>query len=215
VLWLLECVPWRRGASAYLMMGVTTGGLHALCPAAAPALREEFGRVAAPAFFLAGLLITYVLAVAAHEAGHAVGAAWAGLSVRCARVGPFGFARRGRRWVARWDGWHPQVEGWIDCCGLELASCRHAAVMLLAGPMASLVLGVAAAVLAGGGLHPLPGCWLGMFAVQSLLFGVVNLVPDRAGEFESDGLALWRLLRGGKLTNAEHPVASGSSRFAS
>ena len=206
MLWLLGCVPWRRAAAAYLMMGVTTGGLHALCPAAVPALREEFGRVAAPAFFLAGLLITYVLAVAAHEAGHAVGAAWVGLSVRYARVGPFGFAQRGRRWIARWDGWHPQVEGWIDCWGLELAPRRHAAVVLLAGPMASLVLGVAAAVLAVGDLHPLPGCWFGMFAVQSILFGAVNLVPDRAGEFKSDGLALWRLLRGEKRTNAEQRV---------
>jgi len=45
-----------------------------------------------------------------------------------------------------------------------------------------------------------------MFAVQSILFGAVNLVPDRFGEFKSDGLALWRLLRGEKRTNAEQRV---------
>jgi len=199
VLRLLRWIPWRRAAIAYLMMLVTASGHQVIWPAVVPAVREECGRVAAPAVFIAGMLITYFLTVAAHEAGHAVGAAWAGLAVRCVRIGPFGITRRGRRWVTRWDGWHTHLEGWVDCCGLELAPRRYAAVVFLAGPMASLVLGLAAAVVAEGGLPPVPACWLRMFAVQSLLFGAINLVPQRAGEFETDGLVLCRLLRGGEL----------------
>jgi hypothetical protein len=142
----------------------------------------------------AGLFVTLVLAIAAHEAGHLLGGWTAGLSGRFAHVGPITCTRERGRWRLGWDWRQPWLGGAV--CEPPPKSRRQAVVFIAAGPLASFVGGLVAAALA---IAPVPWplrCWVGLFAVHSLLFGAVNLLPLRELSQASDGLALWLLLGG-------------------
>jgi hypothetical protein len=67
-------------------------------------------------------------------------------------------------------------------------------VFLAAGPAANLAAFAPAFALALLPSWPLAQAWAGQLAVLSLAFGTFNLLPLRERLFDSDGLALWRVL---------------------
>jgi hypothetical protein len=138
--------------------------------------------------------VTLVLAIAVHELGHLLGGRPVGLSPRFAHVGPITLARQGGRWPLGWDARQP----WLGraVCDPQRTSRWRAAVFVGAGPLASLVAAAAAGLLAVASSPSLLGCWAGLFAVHSLSFGIVNLLPLRELSQPSDGLVLWPLLTG-------------------
>jgi hypothetical protein len=161
---------------------------------AGPALKTKYGPTHAVALICILLPVTYWFALAAHEAGHVLGGAWAGLTLVSVHVGPITFERLVCRWVVRWDGRRSWLNGRVFPALAEGSHVQMAA-FVLAGPVASLVLGLAAAWVAVGELSILLRCWVGLLAIQSLYLGLMSLVPLRVAEFDNDGLALCRLLR--------------------
>ncbi|AWM39420.1 hypothetical protein GobsT_22570 [Gemmata obscuriglobus] len=184
------------GAAVSLLLLGFTVGAFAVVVLSAPVLGEEYGTAVGLSLLCVGLPISFVLAVATHELGHVFAGACAGFRPQFAHIGPITFTRRAGRWRLGWDGRQSWLGGRAVCARRPGSRARVAA-FLLAGPSANLVTGVAAAVwFADAGSPALPRCWAGLFAVQSLFFSVVNLVPVRYRRLDSDGLALCRLFAG-------------------
>ena len=188
---------WR---AAYALLEV--GAALAVCIvifSAAPALKAEFGPLLSLSLCCVGVALANALALAIHEAGHVLGGAYVGLAPETVHIGPITFARRAGFWSARWDWSRPLLGGWVSCA-LPAENRWRVVVFVLAGPLANLVLGFIAVWGAIRELPALASCWVGLIAVQSLFLGALSLVPMRAGELDSDGLALYRLLRANNST---------------
>jgi hypothetical protein len=171
-------------------------GLFAVLILAAPALTNELG--AALGLFLGALCLPTAFFVAAgvHEAGHLLAGACVGFRPQFAHVGPLTWTRTIRGGRLGWDRRQPWLGG-RAVCTIRTPSRRRMAIFLLGGPFANLASGLFAAALAISALSALPRCFLGMFAIISLLLGAANLLPLRECRLDSDGLALWRLFVGG------------------
>jgi hypothetical protein len=210
---------WRRfGLLAGRALGVTVGSALALWFAwQAFVVGVNHG----PGPFLrlgAGGVLTFFGLLAAHELGHLLAGRAVGLPFRGLAVGPLRVARDGDGLRAHlntdWFG-PPAYFTHGPAAG---ADARRRAVMLLGGPLASLIPG-AACLVAGSWLNPgppadLPGAarsgWRGVAllypgdawtaalntaGVLSLGLGLGTLVPGRAAGCRTDGgplLDLWR-----------------------
>ena len=139
------------------------------------------------------------LALAVHEAGHALGGLSQGFRFLFLAVGPLWLERRQDRLTLRFNS-VPATWGGVAACvpdgGADLP--RRFAVMVAAGPLASLAL-----VLLGAGLWALaePGTFrftAGVTSLASACFFIATAQPFGAGGgFASDGGRLLRILRGG------------------
>jgi hypothetical protein len=179
-------------AFTFLLLAFTVAEL-ALLVLSAPGLHRDFGPPLGFTLFGLGAFFALVLAVAIHEGGHLLGGRLAGLSPFFAHVGPVTFAKRDGRWRVGWDPRQPCLTGRV-ICDLRRAGRARVAVFLAAGPAANLATGVVALVVALLPSWPLAQAWAGQMAVWSLAFGTFNLLPLRERLFDSDGLALWRVL---------------------
>jgi hypothetical protein len=191
---------WLSFALAPLMLAAAVGELVAF-GLAAHALSREFGFVAGLALAGAILFVTYALALAAHEAGHALAATVAGWPVRFLHAGPLTLTRSGGGWRLGWDGrlWG---EGGLVRTDPGPGRRWRVALFVAAGPAANLALAAAAVPLVAPVLPPLLRCCGGLFAVHSLVLAVLSLVPHQMRRVDSDGLALWRLLVAGRIPGA-------------
>ena len=137
--------------------------------------------VSSPSF--RGLLhavIAYFVAVAAHEAGHLIGGAIAGFKLITFAVWPFEVYRNRDTWRFKWMQ-RPGMAGYTEAYPVYDSNFRkRMSIVVAAGPVASIVVGVGAAVFEAPSL----ACWS--------LLGVLQLLPIR-----SDGMRLRMLLRGG------------------
>lgn len=163
---------------------------------------------------LAALPLSWLAAVGFHELGHLVGGWLGGGRFLLWVVGPF-MVRRTPAGIR--FGWNRNVNvagGMAACLPLEPARMtpRRAAVMILGGPLASLVLTVGLLWLAAGlaaGAGPVPaGRALAQHGVMftagvSLLIFLVAAWPAAAGGFKSDGKRVYELMRGGPKSRQE------------
>src|SRR5262245_30893030 len=169
-----------------LLLGMAIG-YFAMLVLTAPALEKQLGMPTGLALFCAGVPLTFALAIAGHEVGHLLAGRCAGLSPRFAHVGPITFTRQPGGWRLGWDGQQPWLGGRAVCVPRPRRRWQMA-LFLIGGPFANLGLGVAAAWLATRGLPALPNCWLGLFALHSMFFGMANFLPLRERRLDSDGL---------------------------
>ncbi len=175
-------------SSARLLIGVVSGVVTAVVLMFGPRLPHiDFGEIVGRlgAWGIVGLFAAIIaaifVAVAVHEAGHAVLGALAGFRVHSIRIW-----RLELHWpfkLAIYRGTKSGAGGWVVCSpvGTDNLAAR-AALMMIGGPGANF----ASAAL----VYLLPyqkGIFSDIFIVVSLLLGIVNLVPLRSGGMLSDG----------------------------
>jgi len=146
------------------------------------------------------LFAVNLTAVAAHEIGHMLAGLAVGFRFNLLRIGRIEIHRGFRLTYYRGTGagsggW---VGGWAQVLPLKTANLHWRALVLVAGgPAASLLAGLAAlAIPFPRGLYS--GFFCAVFAVYSLILGVVNLIPFRSQAVLSDGMRLLMLLRNGE-----------------
>jgi len=163
---------------------------------------------------LASLPLIWLLVVGWHELGHVVGGWLVGGRFLLWVVGPV-MVRRTPAGIR--VGWNRNVNtagGMAACLPLEPARMTpgRVAVMILGGPVASVLLTIGALWLAAGlgaGAAPvsLPRALLqnvALFtAATSLLIFFVTAVPVTSGGFKSDGKRVFELLRGDRRSEQE------------
>ena len=138
-------------------------------------------------FVLVGLA-TLFLAVAVHEAGHAIAGALAGFKVHSIRIWRLQFELPFTFSVYR--GPNNGAGGWVVCAPRTTDHlAARAGVMLAAGPAANLVSGLMIYLFARS-----TALMSIAFVAWSLVLGVVNLLPLRTGPLFSDGYRLLMLL---------------------
>lgn len=127
--------------------------------------------------------------VAIHELGHAVVGRWAGFGFNSITVGPFKLDRGWR--VSLYRGPGGWSRGWVGVLPAKRDHLRRRALaMVLAGPAANFLTGLAVLLLAGAeGFGPVA------FIAASFVGGVGDLVPYRTRTMASDGWRIMTLLR--------------------
>jgi hypothetical protein len=154
------------------------------------------------------LPLIWLLVVGWHELGHIVGGWLTGARFLLWVVGPLMLRRTptglrfGRNRSVNVGG------GLAVCVPTDMARFTpgRTAVMILGGPISSLLLALLAAlglIASGGSLGPVVHNVVALTAILSgLIFGL-TLAPFVAGGFKSDGRRAWDLLRGGAQSDQE------------
>lgn len=156
----------------------------------------------------------WLLAVGWHEGGHVVGGWCGGGRLLLWIVGPFKVQRTPTGLRAGWNK-SVNLSGGLAACvpaDPRLVTPRRTAVMILGGPLFSLILTVAMLWVAAG-LAALPG-EIGLaltmaqhFAVitagLSALIFLVTVAPATVGGFKTDGRRAWDLLRADERSDQE------------
>lgn len=195
--------PWWRRAlapAAGFVAGVGGGMLIAhlaFAPAGPLHGLGSSGLIATLATLAVGLWLHVIL----HEAGHALAGLAVGMRIVALGIGRCRFERGGDGWRA-WRG--PSLAGVGGFAALVPGPGRGGgapaqAVYLLGGPLANLVAGAGACVLAIALASTAPawvaGAILGL-GISGVLMGAINLVPFRTHGWRSDGMGLADLLLG-------------------
>lgn len=186
-------------AGGLLGFVVAKAGLTLLLPVPGPKALKLVGVVALPFIWL--------VVVGFHELGHLVGGWLVGGRFLLWVAGPFMVRRTPGGIRAGWNRSGNMAGGMGACLPLEPGRMtpHRAAVMILGGPLASLVLAVGLLWLAVGlsaGEGPVSaGCALAQHlalitAGVSLLIFFVTAVPGTAGGFKTDGKRVFDLMRG-------------------
>jgi len=142
-------------------------------------------------FVLIGFLTTLI-----HEFGHLIAGWCVGLHFEGVTIGPFVIRYKNRNWEIRL---RPRFHGGLTYMGLDCLRRvrRRLVVLVLGGPLASLVSGAIALV--GGEFarvkydSPWP-TFLEFFGVFSLFIGFLAFLPIRSGRYAGDGMQLRALL---------------------
>ena len=154
--------------------------------------------------FAGAVTLVSTITIAVHEAGHLLAGRVVGLRWKSCAVGILCVSHDRGRWrVSLSNHWSGGLVSFVP--SKKRLKRRQRAIMLLGGVAANFLLG--AFLIAYILRQPLqvqetqdnPG-WLGSIAFLSLLSAVLNLFPfqTKYPRLTSDGLQLWRLLRGGK-----------------
>jgi hypothetical protein len=183
-------------AMTVLLLAAAAGDLILLFATAAN-LILDFGAFLGLTYFIFAVPVTFGLAVLIHELGHVVGGRWVGMVPFQVIVGPVTFRRVGNRWRAGWVRHQPWLGGRAICRNRPADRWRMA-LFLASGPAANFAAGLAAGFAAVLTVPSPVRAGLGLFAVHSLFFGAMNLLPFRERRLDSDGLALFGLLSGKK-----------------
>ena len=155
-------------------------------------------RIASSLAIFAVLGLTMHVAVLVHELGHLAAGRLVGLHSTEMVVGPWGWRRRDGKTRFYWTGHWLSHDGWAAASYVgEHMPARRSAILILGGPVASLLLALVAFY---AGAVPL---WRSLAGVVCLVIGGMSLlallgsaIPKRDGKDVSDALALWRLWRG-------------------
>lgn len=159
----------------------------------------------------------WLLVVGWHEVGHLVGGWMTGGRFLLLVIGPIMLRRTPVGIRLMWNRNVNLSGGMAACLPLETGRMtpRRAAVMILGGPIASVVLAVgalwlSAALAAGAGSVPSGSAVLQHMAVAtaglSLLIFFVTAFPGAAGGFKTDGKRVFDLLRGDRGSEQEAAV---------
>jgi hypothetical protein len=199
ILWFLgQCLWWGSlGIATTALLFALVIGEFTVLVVFLPRLTQAAGGVGM-AFYLLGLPLTFALAMVLHEAGHLLAGRLAGLRPLFARVGPLTFTRIGFGWGWKcgWD-WKAGWLGGFAACNLSVASRWRRLLFIAGGPLSNLMLGASAAIMPLVVPQAMIACWSGLFAVHSILLGLMCLLPLKDRGLPSDGLGLWWMLTGG------------------
>jgi len=176
---------------------------------------------------LPALVTAGVLALAAHEAGHVLGARLGGFTLRMFAAGPVKMLKDDR------GDWHVQrastlgeVGGFVIATPTRTQRLRRSAMLFAGGgPVASLILGIVAIAFyqvlgLGAYTWSTHGAWMavsaGMFTlgVTSMGLAAVTGIPYVAAGLSSDGRRVLLLARGGPLAERHSAVMAMSGWFA-
>lgn len=163
---------------------------------------------------LAVLPLVWLLAAGFHEFGHLAGGWLGGGTFLLWMVGPFVLRRTPAGLRLAWNRSVNLLGGMAICIPLPPTPVkpRAVAVMIIGGPLASLVLAGAAywvrLAMQGGGQPITLGRAMGMdllafTALLSFLLFLVTAIPSVAGGFKSDGKRVVELLRGDHRSRQE------------
>jgi hypothetical protein len=198
----LEPLPPLRGTQrlritkAVIIGGVLAGvflsfaNLRVFLAPVDRALRAIVSRVEDIGVIQFAIMATLALfvAIAIHEAGHAIAGWLVGFKVHSIRIWRFQLERPLK--FSFYRGPSGGAGGWAICTpGSTDALATRAGLMLFAGPAANLASGPLVYVLAGAeALFPF------VFILWSVLLGFTNLLPLRTGPLFSDGYRILMLL---------------------
>lgn len=153
-----------------------------------------------------------LLIVAVHELGHALTGVALGMELYSFCVGPFRWRRRGGRWQFCF-----RPAGFIAMGGATGVDpvrindpSRDTLYVLAAGPLANLLTGVTALVIAGSADADSSwqmGGMLALFGVFSLTGFASNLIPFRTGTCYSDGAQICQLLARGPWADYQNSMS--------
>jgi hypothetical protein len=154
--------------------------------------------------FFIPAVIAYLLSVAVHETGHAIGGVIAGFKLLTFAVWPAKLYRHSNTWRVGWMG-STGLGGFVAADPLEEQNfARRAFLLVAAGPAASALIGTASAIFAANTRSDWPS-WataeLNLFACWSLLIAVSTILPLRSRYAVNDGMRMGMLLRGGAETD--------------
>jgi Peptidase family M50 len=156
-------------------------------------------------------LLAILLVLLVHELGHLLGGHLVGFRAFLLIIGPFRFERSAAGWSMRLNTSLALSGGLAGSAPTDTRDLRRrTAIMVAAGPLASILL----ALIAGFGaysfaltstiatapfLNALTFFTLITIAVMSAGIALVTLIPGRTSGFLTDGARLLRLLRGGPV----------------
>ena len=134
------------------------------------------------------MTVALLVAIAIHEAAHALAGWLVGFSMHSIRIWRFQVEFPFRLSFCR--GPSGGAGGWVICTpGTSESLATRAGLMLFAGPAANLVSGMLVYLFArSDALFPL------LFVAWSFLLGITNLLPIRTGPLFSDGYRILMLL---------------------
>jgi hypothetical protein len=151
---------------------------------------------------LSQLAVVILAIVVIHEGGHALTGLALDMKLTAVVLGPFHWWVSYGKWrfAPRWAGLFTFL-GAVALLPTKMENYRRRKIlMVFGGPAANIVTGLLAmlAVLTAPG-HAWAGSWILLvyFATDSLLIGLLNLVPFGAGGRYSDGAKLYQLLSQG------------------
>jgi hypothetical protein len=158
---------------------------------------KKSAAVALAGFGLA--LLAIWLALAIHEAGHALGGVSRGFRFLFLAAGPLWIERREGRLAVRFNTASATWGGVAACVPVDGRDLpRRFAVMVAGGPIASLALALLAGLLGAATPRGTAHFLAGVTALASACFFLATAQPFGAGGgFASDGGRLMRILRGG------------------
>ena len=193
-------------AGGLLGFALAKAGLTLLLPVPGPKVLKLAGVAALPLIWLA--------VVGFHELGHLVGGWLVGGRFLLWVAGPFMVRRTPGGIRVSWNRSVNVAGGMGACLPLEPGRMtpRRAAVMILGGPLASLVLAVgmlwlAVGLAAGAGpasaVRALAQHGAIFTAGVSVLIFLVTAIPGTAGGFKTDGKRVLDLMRGGPRSRQE------------
>ncbi|MCZ8354370.1 MAG: hypothetical protein O9340_06535 [Cyclobacteriaceae bacterium] len=194
----------KKKITATLMMASVGGLMGFIIAFTTTKLMDQYD--AGVGFIL--LLLTflfYFVAVALHEAGHAIAGVWVGFDFRLYVVGPFMWEKTNDKWSFKWNTNVNTSGGLVLCMPTETNGLQKRFAWFAAGgPLASLFtfllfalcfylfqgreLSYAAQVLQGS---------LFVLAALSAFLFLITAIPFHMGGFSSDGARFIRLMRGG------------------
>jgi hypothetical protein len=146
---------------------------------------------------LAACAVSLPMVILVHELGHLAVAKCVGFKVLSLCVGPMVALKNNQGWKLHFD-WNISA-GMVHCQPTSLDNLRTKWLLTFAaGPVASILFGLAALFLYQQAPDSQFGNGFGICALWSFLVSVTSLWP-RQGTIKSDGLQILMLLRGGKL----------------
>jgi len=132
-----------------------------------------------------------------HEIGHVLGGLSQGMRFLMLIVGPFGWHASSHGPKFQWNTNLALMGGLAAMLPRKIeATRRELLVLIVGGPLASLLLSMFAIALASVG-EPRFAAYCTFVAATSFGIFVVTLIPVRSGGFMSDGLQIIDVLRGG------------------
>ena len=153
--------------------------------------------------FTAELLLSQVallIETACHELGHVLAGRIAGMVLWTLRVGPFHWKKRNGKWafLFRPNNWFGGSAGMVAPQLTRLN--ERTAVMILGGPIASLLLGAGSCFAVFGVIGT---SWeflwtpLAILSIISLVSFLINMIPQMPGSNYSDGARFYQLMKKG------------------
>lgn len=208
-------------------MGFGVGKLMGvILPKSGPLLPLVGLTLGAKLLLFASILPAILFVLAWHEAGHALAGVMVGFDFKMYVVGPFLWEKQAGKWVFKWNKKVNAAGGMVICLPQsEDNIATKFAWYAAAGPIASLLLAVLAAVI---GFYVLPPFdqigslavgaikfFLFVVALFSALIFLVTSIPMHMGGFYSDGARVMRLLSGGDKAKFDVFILKMTAKLAS
>ncbi|HMP29997.1 MAG TPA: M50 family metallopeptidase [Saprospiraceae bacterium] len=159
------------------------------------------------------ILPIYLLAIAVHEAGHALAGVSQNFDFTMYLVGPFMFEKGDGKWSFKWNKGFNLSGGLVLCLPKDTVNIvNRFIIFVLGGPLTSLIaaLGSFGIYLLIGGSNEGKGYFVNALSLSLLLFTALSfivflmtIIPVNANGFHTDGARFLRLVKGGTTGKLE------------